>query len=354
MKCSLVIFACLLMLAACASERRVVGIQEASGIARLGDELLIVGDEEAGVFYRFAIPHDFMDSTASSGTEAPHGFRIPLHPDRLKRITWNQGAIAIDQESIGVLADGRVAILSERLRALWGDDGVIAEYPGALAETGGRGLEGLAIRRDTNQGSRVAVLWEGGYPSFSGLPPALRATAGRSAMNPIIVTHRIGSGERGIVVSDRPGVEQIELRVPHPNGGAEPAAQRFRAPDFVWYRFPDSPEEEWGFLVLLSSAYSLAPAPGSREECPERDASTDEPRRYCYKWLQRFDMNGMPRGEHLDLGGIFPHDICDANWEGIDWYFGKRDGTERAVVLTFERSVTELSEAYVLVLPSGW
>ncbi len=356
MPIGVVILLCSLLVAGCAGERPIIGIQEASGIARSHDELLIVGDEEAGVFYRFPIPNDLPDSTTDSDSEAdgPRGFRIPLHPENLKRVTWNQGAVAIDQESIGVLADGRVAILSERLRALWGEDGVIAEYPGALAETGGRGLEGLAIRRDARGGSQVAVLWEGGYPSFGGLPPALRDAAGRSAMNPIIVTHRIESGERGIVVGEGPDERRIELQVPHPASGDEPAAQRFRAPDFVWYRFPDTPGDEWGFLVLLSSSYSIAPSPGSIEECLERDASTGEPLRYCFKWLQRFDTEGRPWGEPLDLSNVLPEDIGDVNWEGIDWYYGKHGGRQRALVLTYEQSQSELSEAYVLILPAGW
>ncbi|NNE09648.1 MAG: hypothetical protein HKN20_13895 [Gemmatimonadetes bacterium] len=354
MKISAVILSACLTLSACAAERRITGIQEASGIARAGDELLIVGDEEAGVYYRFPIPRELPDSTARSGAAGPRGFRIPLHPENLKRITWNQGAVAIDQESIGVLADGRVVILSERLRALWGADGVIAEYPGALAETGGRGLEGLAIRRDPLGGSRVAVLWEGGYPSFRGLPAALRNAAGRSAMNPVIVTHRIESGERGITVTEGPDVVRIELHVPHPASGDEPVAQRFRAPDFTWYRFPDTPGEEWGFLVLLSSSYSMAPPPGSIEECPEQDLETGEPLRFCFKWLQRFDSSGMAWGEPLDLTRVLPGDICDANWEGIDWYYGKRGASERAVVLTYERTAADLSEAYVLILPAGW
>jgi hypothetical protein len=120
-------------------------VRDASGITRIGDYLLIVGDKDSGRFYRFRIPNN-------------SGRAIIIDPEQAMPVDLPNGSLAIDLESIDVLADDRVVVLSERLRALIGMEGVIAEYGTPLTEFGNRGLEGVAVRRLSNGISKVAVL----------------------------------------------------------------------------------------------------------------------------------------------------------------------------------------------------
>ena len=141
----------------------------------------------------------------------------------------------------------------------------------------------------------MAVLWEGGYPEYVHLPPPLQRSAGRAALKPLVVVHTVGSGRQGLLVPTR---DAVELNVPLPPG-EEPRAQRFRAPDLVWYR---GPNREWEFIVLLSSANSA----GNRE--------------YKHHWLQRFSTEGDRLGEPLDLDETAPREMRGTNWEGLGWF----------------------------------
>ena len=104
-------FLALVSVTGCASEpppsggEPAKGIEEPSGVMRFGDELLIVGDHEPGTYYRLRLTD-------------PAATRIRIEPDRLRRFTLAAGPYARDLESINVLADGRIVILSERLFSL--------------------------------------------------------------------------------------------------------------------------------------------------------------------------------------------------------------------------------------------
>src|SRR5262245_46936237 len=132
---TLVVLAAFLVLDACVSDQpdsaQLRNVSEASGIVRNGNELLIVDDSDPGAYYRYPI-----DATGPS---------VPIEPSRLVRVQWPEIGLAADLESIDVLADGRIVLLSERLRSLVDEHGVVMEYDDPLTEIGERGLEGLAI-----------------------------------------------------------------------------------------------------------------------------------------------------------------------------------------------------------------
>jgi hypothetical protein len=65
----------------------------------------LVDDGSNGVYFRLAL----------RGETGPE---IVLDPGRLERVELPKAYIATDLEGIDVLADGRVVVLSERLRAL--------------------------------------------------------------------------------------------------------------------------------------------------------------------------------------------------------------------------------------------
>jgi len=286
-------------------------ILEASGIARQGDSLLLVDDGWRGLYYRFQL----------KGEKGPV---IVLDPSRLEQVKLPQGSLATDLESIDVLNDGRVVVLSERLRALFSAKGVIADYDAHLSEFGKRGLEGVAVRPLPDRASEVAVLWEGGYPEYQHVPAQLRKKLGRRSMRPVIEIHRLNAGEQNVVVR---GSRLVPLDVPRPRG-REPKAQRFRAPDLVWQRQPDG---RWGFIVLLSS-----------------ENSVQRPH-YMYHWLLRFSADGKRIGQPIDLDAMVPADLRGVNWEGLDWF---EDG-ER-LVLVHESHPNPKAVAYVVQLPDEW
>lgn len=296
-------------------------VEEASGITRLGDHLLIVGDDDAGAYYRFPL----------RGVQGP---LIRIVPSRVTRVALQQGNLAMDLESIDVLADGRVVVLSERLRALVGKDGVIAEYDNQLSEFGNRGLEGLAVKPLDQGTSRVAVLWEGGYPEHKAVPGQLQRHIGRLAMHPVIWIHDVEAGDTGIVIKSKTALRVVELDVPKP-AGQEPQAQRFRAPDLVWNQMDNDGDGkmDWGFIILLSSQNS--PEHGRPE--------------YMHQWLQRFTTQGKPAGLPLDLNTFVPTDLKGANWEGLGWFEkGKR------LVLIHDKPPKGLPTAFIVDLPNDW
>lgn len=317
----------------CGGAEPVPGIEEPSGITRSGDRLLIVGDDRPGVWYSFPVDDD------AAG-------RIPLPPEELEVHDSAVGIYAMDLEAIDVLADGRVVILSEYLRSLVDAEGIVAVYPDHLAELGGRGIEGIAVRDLGGGRSRVAVLWEGGYPGASSMPRGLRHAAG-TAMRPVILVHDLEPGQTGLLIDGDEVVADIELRLPEPPG-EEPFAQRFRAPDVVWHEVDGEPV----FVVLISSGWGEKPEAGSEAECPKRDAN-GRPLRYCWRWLQRFALDGEPIGEPYDLEPVFPAELAHENWEGMDWFV-----RGESLVFVYDEKLDKQpvtpQEAFVMPLPKGW
>jgi hypothetical protein len=295
-------------------------VKEASGVTRVGDDLLIVGDDDPGCYFRFAI----------SGQQGPE---IKINPTGVTRVQLPHASLAVDLEAIDVLADGRVVVLSERLRALVGKDGIIAEYENPLSEFGNRGLEGLAVRGDKDGASRVAVLWEGGYPEYRDVPRQLRKHVGRIPTCPAVWMHDLKAGETGVEMKDKNkekySLRKIELHVPKPPG-QEPEAQRFRAPDLVWHEYGN---KEWGLIVLLSSQNS--PETGKPE--------------FVHQWLQRFTVAGTPLGDPIDLNTIIPDHLKGANWEGLGWF---EEG--KSLVVIQDKPPKGTPTAFIVELPCPW
>jgi len=300
---------CLFVNSAPAAEN--FAIAEASGVVRSGDELLIVDDGQRGAYFRVPL----------RGRKGPV---IPFDLSAVESVQLPYGNLVADMESIEVLGDGRVIVLSERLRALFGPDGVVASYDAPLAEFGKRGLEGLAVRAMPDGSSRVAVLWEGGYPDYQHVPAQLRRKVGREAMRPIVLIHTLDPGDADILVRSP---NFIELHVPRPKGRA-PRAQRFRAPDLVWRREADG---AWGFIVLMSSFNSKGD------------------RKYEYHWLQRFSRGGKPIGAPLDIDLIVPPEWKATNWEGLAWF-----EENESLVLVNESHPKPVGVAFVVQLPNDW
>ncbi len=262
-------------------------VKEASGIVRVGDKLLIVGDGDAGVYYY------------SFSLKEKEGSIIQI-PTSLPREKLQEGGFALDLESIDILSDGRKVVLSERLHSLIGAKGLIVDYDNPMSEFGNRGLEGLAVRKLENGSSRVAVLWEGGYLKYDDVPKTVKKHIGKVSVQPVIWVHdlKAKTGKEVIKIDMKKEtvedykIEEIVLNV-HMGGGDEPQAQRFRAPDLVWHKVK---KNEWGFIVLLSS----------------ESAKPKIKQKYMYKWLQRFSLDGSPVGAPFDLKTVLPK---DANWE---------------------------------------
>lgn len=196
-------------------------IHEASGIARIDDRLIIVGDDADGRYYEMDLNE--------------HRWPIiPIDPLRVREVKMPHAELASDLESIDVLTDGRIAVLSEQLRCLIAKENlstdrysIIAEYDRTLTEFGNRGLEGLAVKELVDGGSRVAVLWEGGYPLYRLVPFELRHLVDRTPLNPVIVVHDIKKGETvGLV--DEPLLE------------GEPVGEPLDPPFALVVKLPDS------------------------------------------------------------------------------------------------------------------
>ncbi len=297
-----------------------ISAEEASGIVRHGDDLLIASDNVAGAYFRFRLP-------------SPTPSVLTITPDRLEKIEFRGGTLGMDLEGITVLADGRVAVVSERLRVLLGDGGVIAEYDDPLSEIGNRGLSGVAARDKGNGVSEVAVVWEGGYPARHDLPEDLRNALGSIAMSPVIWVHDLHPGAMNLRIRQHQA-RKIRLKPPLP-AGDEPLAQRFRAVDLVWHVSKDGVHgsDRLGFIVLLVSNNS-----------PHQGPSTFE-----HVWLQRFGMNGEPVGQPIDVKTSVPTAIREAKWDGLGWFH-----PGKSVVIVHDVPPRGDPTAVIITLPSNW
>lgn len=327
-------------------------ITEASGIARIDDRLIIVGDDSDGRYFEFPL-------------EKGCSPVIPIDPEKVKEILLPGAELAMDLEGIDVLADGRIVVLSEQLRCLISkrDKGdkrplVVAEYDKTLTEFGHKGLEGLAVKRLAGGDSKVAVLWEGGYPQFAEVPPQLRGGTCGLPLKPVIVVHEIKRDAYAGRVENP--LLRIELDAPEPPG-EPPNAQRFRATDLVWFTSENGEEE---FIVLLNS----------------ENAPLDDEVEYKFKILQRFDMNGDRVGAPLNI-----NDICrnimtnlneddlekmshasvkhleeiqvlleagtweNVNWEGLGWFV---EG--QSLVIIYDAVPKDPPFAFVIDIPEQW
>lgn len=338
--------------------RHGITVTEASGVVRIGDRLLIVGDDSDGMFFEIALD--------------PAGGRlIPVDPRKIRAIPLAKGDLAMDLESIDVLADGRIVVLSEQLRCILAAEEsggrartVIAEYQRVLNEFGHRGLEGLAVLPLAGGGSRIAVLWEGGYPVYDDVPPQICSRIVGYPLKPVIVVHEIEKD--GVAGSTVVPSREITLEVPEPPG-EEPSAQRFRGTDLVWSVRGKDEERREEFIVLLCSENS--PLVGDAAE-----------KRYELKILQRFDLDGNPVGAPLDVNGA-ARDVLrsvtagdrfrfgeamsrhldditrildegnweNVNWEGLGWF---EEG--ESLVAIYDGLPKDPPFAFIIDIPEEW
>lgn len=304
---------CLTLALATAAQAQTGAIREASGVARMGRYLLIADDSSVGQYYRVTLPRQ----------PKPLMLLNELDPQPVR---LRQASLAVDLEGIDVLPDGRVAVLSERLRSLVDHDGIIAEYDSLLSEVGKRGLEGVAARPLAKQTSRIAVLWEGGYPDQSSLPGRLRRSRAPQPLLPLVLMHDLPNRGRVGKLRMTNAVSTVELDVPLLPGKG-PSAQRFRAPDLVWTKIGSG----WGFIVILSS-----------QDAAERPT-------FANHWLQRFGLDGKRMGEPLDISTHAPEPHKSANWEGICWF-----EPGRSLALVHESDPKAPAAAFILELPPEW
>ena len=302
-----------LSLAAVAARAQGGPIQEASGVTRVGRHLLIADDSKVGEYFRVTLPR------------VPKPLMILNEMDP-QPVRLEQASSAVDLEGINVLADGRVVALSERMRSLVDSDGIIAEYDSLFSEVGKRGLEGLAVRPLAKSASRIAILWEGGFPDQSSLPSRLRRGRAAQSLLPLVLIHDLPARGRLGRLRLIDAVSTSELDVPT-LPGAGSAVQRFRAPDLIWTHIGSS----WGFIVLISSQ------------------NPDPSPTFAHHWLQRFNLEGKRIGEHLDLKRYVPEPRRSANWEGVGWF-----EPGKSVVLVHESDSTLPAAAFVLELPRDW
>ena len=324
MKCYIVAIVTIYLVIACNElnpHRENIPLEQASGITRHKDHLLLVDDEIHGAYYKYAL----------RGLEKD---LIPIDRNRLIRISFGKAFHAQNLESIDVLADGRIVALSGRLRALVGVDGIIAEYDNIAAELGGIGLEGLAVHRINDDKSIIAVLWEGGFISINAVPMAFYKHYGRHPLKPMIFLHKIYNNSRLGGLED---LDVIELQVPLEQVNGE--TYHFRAPDLVWHHWRNSykNEIESGFIVLLASE-SHNPNPTLQK-------------RHMHLWLQRFNRDGRRYGDPFDLRAYLKKTektakFAAANWEGIGWFEeGKR------LIIVHDEPSKGIPHAYILDLP---
>jgi hypothetical protein len=192
------------------------------------------------------------------------------------------------------------------------------------------------VRRLANGTSKVAVLWEGGYPEYQAVPEQLRSVVGHLPLRPVIWLHELTKGQTGVHVRDdrMDGVlpQTISLEVQEVGDETPPQAQRFRASDLVWHELNKS-THELGFIVLMSSENS--PREGKRD--------------FQYQWLQRFDMEGKRVGVQLDLNDVLPDGLRKRNWEGLGWYEAGKQ-----LVVVHDSPPAGIPTAYVIDIPEDW
>lgn len=351
------VFIGLLLLCRCSSPDPII-VREASGIERLDQHLLIVGDDADGRYYKLPIPNNNLPL-------------IPVEPEKVREVMLPCAELAMDLEAIDVLADGRIAVLSERLRCLIAptekrkdECGIISEYDHSVAEFGNRGLEGLSVLPMENEVSRIAVMWEGGFPMRSRLPRDVNPLIARETLNPVILIHDMEKyNARGFIHDP---LARIELKVPTPNAKT-PGEHRFRGTDLVWHKWhEETGNPVQGFIVLLES--ENVPGQGGRSSI------------YEVKVLQRFNLDGEPVGDPFDLQPVFEMalDKCiksgtdhlrpevldqiqtiqtamiegqwqNVNWEGLGWF-----EESRSLVTIYDHIPQDPPLAMIIDLPKDW
>lgn len=331
-------------------------VTEISGIARNGNKLIMVSDDAAGTYYELAL--------TPSDTSV-----IPIDPLKVRRVRLPGCEAASDLEGIDVLADGRIALLSEDLHCLFAvsADGftcsALMRFNSSVTEKGNRGVEGLAVYPLSDERSRIAVTWEGGYPLKS-LLPVVRGIRATQAAEPILILAEIKKNDRDLWLVDTTAYRTV---VTPKEKSAGPLGQRFRVPDLVWHRWSEAAGMDTGLIMILSS-----------ENNPPDDSG--EKTEYKHKLLMRYDTNGQPVGSPIDINAqakvrfnainpdlmadwsqqtrthfvkirslLEDHDWENVNWEGMGWF-----ETGRQLVLTYDASPGDPPFAVTIDIPEEW
>lgn len=208
------------------------------------------------------------------GDEDPHhGYIWPGG----QRFDLPKGLRGPESIAVGRGPDGNLLwlVLDEKRRTVVDRQGGHYKLPKEFDERAGRGAEGLGVRW-TEAGWQLAVAWEGGF-----YDPGHKRLGGQWARPKVALC----PWETGIGYAGEPQ-SLFELDVPQPSPG-----QRFRASDLTWM--------EDDLLVLLTAT----------------DAAREHTR---HTWLQRFDLQGQPRGTPLKLEERWPKYWEDKNWEALD------------------------------------
>ena len=272
---------CIALSVLCACGQK-IELVEASGLVRQGEKLLIVSDDSAGAVFSYHLPG--LSYTKDTGLMATFTIATPQH----QLFAGNKAA---DLESIDILPNGKIVVLSEQANALFGREGLLAQYPDSLQEVAGRGLEGMSIHPN----GQIVVLWEGGYYSPIGLlPKGLLTKDFKVPQLPRICMHRLPQGSETVVCHGENSI--VDLKVP----ATPDANQSFRAPDLVWAENGNS------LIVMLASL----------------NAANDS---FRFLWLQKFTISGEPFGSPLNLcaKGFLPEHLRDgpeSNIEGLAWF----------------------------------
>ena len=358
-------------------------ITEISGVARRGEKLLLVSDDQPGCYFELKIE----DVTAAV---------IPIDPEKLKRVKMKGCEAASDFESIVVLGDDRIAALSEDLHALYSatkvggkDWGVLAQFNQTVTEFGNRGLEGASVLALPDGASRVAVLWEGGYPAMTSLPEQIQNSLGHSPLLPILIVFEVPRNVTGLFVDDSTSYQQLQTPKLKDAGSSDaapipldselpksleispqnepPFAQRYRAPDLVWHIWHNDDAVDTGLIVLLSS-----------ENAPLRGSGTK--REYKFKDLQRYNLRGKPIGSSIEINelvkpileAVSPDHMSkwsdlmkeqfikvktaldeqswqNVNWEGLDWFV-----PGQSLILVYDGVPADPPFAVVIPIPDSW
>jgi hypothetical protein len=249
---------------------------EPSGIVVQDGKVYIVGNESDRQYF----PFDAKGLPRSEGIVLV----ADLEVDKPVKLGSRR---AEDLESIGIM-ENQVVVLSESSRRIIHDKIVLVDYSDLpkLDPSGGRGLEGMAIRSLPDDDSQIAVVWEGGIH---------KKKSGR-VDQPQMLIHQVMQGHLGTKVVLHPSVWEDRLVSVKIDESFE--EWPLRCPDLAWCWSVQ--RNEWALLLLLSH--------------PDKKMRKQ-------KYLQLYDVLGNPIGKPESLADLgMPDDYVEHNWEGLCWH----------------------------------
>jgi hypothetical protein len=298
------------------SEAQAVAVIEASGIIRRENQLLIVSDSQYNGYFSYELPQPLLEK----GPLVIDSSR----KDALKWIPLPKLSLARDFESIEVLADGRLVLLSEALSSIVDEDGYVLTCQAQMTMIGNRGLEGLAARPIGLGHSLLAMCWEGGHLKKSDMPKQMELK--NYVLDPVIWIYDLPADASSLYVKEKHLQESVTLAVPQLEEDLF-----FRASDLVWNK--DS-QGDWGFIVLLT---------GHRPKA-------DKVKFAGVSLLQRYNLEGVAIGDPIKLNEVLETKYQTLRWEGLAWY---EDGKSLVLINDDDPEIGP-PVAYILPLLNGW